>query len=78
MAEFARADGADSAEKVSLSIPWIVGAAVLCGVGLFLVLNAVIELAGGLTNWLWWVGILPLTLGFLMLLNPRAGPQGPH
>ena len=78
MAEFGKPDGVGSATGDTLSIPWVVGAAVLCGAGLFLVINAVIELAGGLTNWLWWVGIAPLTLGFLMLLNPRAGPQGPR
>jgi predicted cobalt transporter CbtA len=78
VSEFASADEGGVAERNSLSIPWVVAAALLCGIGLFLVLNAVILLAGGLMSWLWWIGILPAVVGFTMLLNPRAGSQGPH
>lgn len=78
MSEFAKADGGASTKENTLSIPWVVCAAILCGAGLFLVFNALILLAGGLTNWIWWIGVVPATLGFLMLLNPRAGSQGPR
>ena len=78
MSEFAKASGASVEEKNTLSIPWVIVAALLCGVGMFLVTGAVIRLAGGLVNWSWWVGIVPAVLGFLMLLNPRAGSQGAH
>lgn len=78
MSEFAGTSKVDSEERSTLSIPWVIGAALLCGVGMFLVTGALIRLAGGLTDWTWWIGILPATAGFLMLLNPRAGPQGPH
>ena len=78
MSEYAKA-GEDAEEAHNtLSIPWVVLAAILCGVGLFLVTGAVIRLAGGLVNWAWWIGILPATVGFLMLMSPRAGSQGPH
>lgn len=65
-------------QKNSLSIAWVVVAALLCGIGMFLVTGALIRLAGGLVDWSWWIGIMPATSGFLMLLNPRAGSQGPH
>ncbi|HLY76501.1 MAG TPA: hypothetical protein VKT21_01290 [Thermoplasmata archaeon] len=78
MGDFARAESRASEEKNTLSIPWVICAAVLCGVGMFLVTGALIRLAGGLTDWSWWIGVVPATVGFFMLLNPRAGSQGRH
>ncbi len=78
MTGYARPHPTPSGEesRASPSITWIVAAALLCGVGLFTVLYAVIQIAGGLVDWVWWIGAMPLVLGFFMLLNPRAGPQG--
>lgn len=78
MSEFAKADAAESREKNTLSIPWVLGAAILCGVGVFLVTGALVRLAGGIDDWSWWIGIAPAALGFFMFLSPRAGSQGPH
>jgi len=78
VSEYAKPPTGTPSHTNTLSVPWVIGAAVLCGVGLFLVLNALILLAGGLTNWLYWIGVVPMTLGFFMLLNPRAGSQGSH
>ena len=78
VSEFAKREAGAQGEKNSLSIPWVICAAVLCGAGMFLVTGAVIRLAGGLDDWSWWIGILPAALGFFMLMNPRAGSQGPH
>jgi hypothetical protein len=78
VSEFAKAGEGPSEEHNTLSIPWVILAALLCGVGMFLVTGALIRLAGGLTDWAWWIGVIPATLGFLMLIHPRAGSQGPH
>lgn len=78
MSEFAKVASEAPEEKNTLSIPWVVTAALLCGIGMFLVTGALIRLAGGLTNWAWWIGILPAAIGFFMLMHPRAGSQGLH
>ncbi|MGC2289867.1 MAG: hypothetical protein WA688_08440 [Thermoplasmata archaeon] len=78
MSDFAKADTVAAEESNTLSIPWVICAAILCGVGMFLVTGALIRLAGGLDDWSWWIGIAPAALGFFMLINPRAGSQGPH
>ncbi len=78
VSEFVKHDSSAAEERNTLSIPWVVCAAILCGVGVFLVTGAVIRFAGGLDDWSWWIGVLPTVLGFLMLVNPRAGSQGPH
>lgn len=76
--EVAKVVGEPVEEKNTLSIPWVVAAAILCGVGIFLVSGAVIRLAGGSTDWTWWIGVVPTVIGFMMLMSPRAGSQGPH
>jgi hypothetical protein len=78
VSEYAEPKSGTSEEKNTLSIPWVLCAAILCGVGVFLVTGALIRFAGGLDDWSWWIGIVPAVLGFLMLANPRAGSQGPH
>jgi hypothetical protein len=78
VSEFAKPESGAAEEKNTLSIPWVICAAILCGVGVFLVTGALIRLAGGLDDWSWWIGIAPAVLGFFMLMNPRAGSQGPH
>lgn len=78
MSEFAKAGAETQEERNTLSIPWVILAAILCGVGVFLVTGALVRLAGGLVDWAWWIGVLPATVGFFMLMSPRAGSQGPH
>lgn len=78
MSEYVRAPEEAAEAHNTLSVPWVILAAILCGVGIFLVTGALIRLAGGLVDWAWWIGILPAAVGFLMLMNPRAGSQGPH
>ena len=76
--DFAEAPAGATEPRNTLSIPWVTCAAILCGVGVFLVTGALVRLAGGLMDWAWWIGIVPAVLGFLMLMSPRAGSQGPH
>jgi len=78
VSEFAKAEGASREERNTLSIPWVICAAILCGVGVFLLTGALIRFAGGLNDWSWWIGVVPAALGFFMLASPRAGSQGPH
>ena len=78
VSEFAKSETGAAESRNTLSIPWVVCAAILCGVGVFLVTGALIRFAGGLDDWTWWIGIAPTVVGFLMLANPRAGSQGPH
>ena len=78
VSEFAKHDTGAPEERNTLSIPWVVCAAILCGVGVFLLTGALIRFAGGIVDTTWWIGIAPAVIGFLMLANPRAGSQGPH
>jgi hypothetical protein len=78
VSEYAKAEGEAPEESNTISVPWVICAAILCGVGVFLVTGALVRLAGGLVDWTWWIGIAPAALGFFMLLSPRAGSQGPH
>jgi hypothetical protein len=70
-----RESARDGREAGRLSLGWVILAALLCGGGLFATLYAVILMAGGLVAWAWWLGVIPLVLGFAMLLNPRSGPE---
>lgn len=54
----------------TISIPWIVLSAVLCGVGLGAL--AYWFLTG---NWIYFAGVAPVIVGALMFLSPRAGPD---
>jgi hypothetical protein len=53
----------------TLSVPWLVVAAVLIGLGLFALFVWVIDYS----QWIWFGGIAPLVIGALMLFNKRAG-----
>jgi membrane-bound ClpP family serine protease len=52
----------------SISIPFVVLAAILIGAGLLLLFTWLVTF-----SWLWFVGVLPVTLGTLMLFDRRAG-----
>ncbi len=58
----------DPSAARTISIPWVVLAALLCGLGLFTV--AYWLLTG---NWLYFAGLLALIAGALMLFHPRSG-----
>ena len=52
-----------------ISVPWVVLASLLCGLGLYLVLGLWL-----LTfQWIYFTGIIPMIVGGLMFLNERAG-----
>jgi hypothetical protein len=78
VSEFANAEGATKKETDRISIPWVVCAAILCGVGVFFMTGALVRFAGGVVDTTWWLGIVPAVLGFMMLTNRRAGSNGPH
>jgi hypothetical protein len=78
VSEFAEPKDATREDENSLSIPWVVLAAILCGVGVFLITGAVVRFAGGVVDTSWWLGIIQTTGGFFMLTNRRAGSNGPH
>jgi hypothetical protein len=52
-----------------ISLPWVVLASLLCGLGLFLVLGLWLATF----EWIYFVGVIPVFLGGLMFLSPRAG-----
>ncbi len=54
--------------KRTISIPFLVAAALLIGGGLF-----TISLWLTYFNWWFFLGLLPLIVGALMLFNPRTG-----
>lgn len=51
-----------------ISIPWVVLAALLCGVGLLLVAVWLLTF-----SWIYFAGIVPVFVGALMFFNDRAG-----
>jgi len=53
----------------SISIPWVVAAAILSGVGVFLVLTWLITSF----DWIYFVGVVPAGAGALMFFDERAG-----
>ena len=54
----------------SVSIPYLLVAAVLIGAGLFSI--ALWFLTG---QWAWFVGVVAVVLGGFMLFSPRTGPD---
>ncbi|HTT14830.1 MAG TPA: hypothetical protein VMG81_03505 [Thermoplasmata archaeon] len=54
--------------KSPISIGWVIGAALLCGLGLFALAYWLITF-----SWLYFAGVIPVIVGALMLFNPRAG-----
>lgn len=51
-----------------ISVPWVVLASVLCGLGLLLVWMWLTTF-----QWVYFTGIIPVFVGGLMFLNDRAG-----
>lgn len=58
--------GAETAS--SLSIPWVIAAALLCGAGLFVMMYFILTF-----NPLYLLGVAPVVGGGLMLFDQRAG-----
>ncbi|MCI4369360.1 MAG: hypothetical protein L3K09_07360 [Thermoplasmata archaeon] len=52
----------------SISVPFVIAAAVLIGVGLFAMAAFLITF-----TWLYFLGILPVLAGALLLFDPRSG-----
>ncbi|MCI4364325.1 MAG: hypothetical protein L3K13_08560 [Thermoplasmata archaeon] len=52
----------------SISIPYVIGAALMMGLGLFLIASWVLTF-----NWIYFPGVALAALGFLMILHPLAG-----
>jgi hypothetical protein len=52
----------------SISIPWVIGAALLCGAGLFVMMFFVLTF-----QLVYLVGVAPVVGGGLMLFDQRAG-----
>ena len=78
MSEFAKVGTETPEERNTLSVLWVITAAILCGIGMFLVTGALIRLAGGLVNWVWWIGILPGYGGVPhAVAPPRRLPRAP-
>jgi uncharacterized membrane protein len=70
MTESSQADGpAVSASEIA----FVVGAAVLIGIGLFVLMLWIVT-----NDWIWFAGVAPITIGGLMLFSPRAGPDRAH
>jgi|HubBroStandDraft_1064217.scaffolds.fasta_scaffold28026_3 hypothetical protein len=51
-----------------ISVPWVVLASVLCGVGLTLVWEWLTTF-----QWIWFSGVVLVFIGAMMFLNDRAG-----
>jgi hypothetical protein len=71
MAEYRTAEGhSATAAARSISVPYIVLAAVLCGVGLFGMAFWLVTF-----NWLDFASLIPLVLGAVMLFGRGSGPD---
>ena len=69
MSEFAGGEGTDpKVERVPISVPWVILAAVLCGLGILSLSYWLITF-----TWILFGGVVPLALGAYMLFSPRAG-----
>jgi hypothetical protein len=51
-----------------ISVPWVVVASVLCGLGLLLLWMWLTTF-----QWIWFSGVIPILVGGLMFFNDRAG-----
>jgi hypothetical protein len=71
----APARGAASADAGSISIPWVILASLVCGVGLWLIAFWLINLTGAASGWIYFLGVPVLIVGAIMFLNPRMGPD---
>jgi hypothetical protein len=54
--------------KSPISVPWVVLCAVLMGAGIWSMTYWLYTF-----SWIWFLGVVPCTIGVLMLLSPRAG-----
>jgi hypothetical protein len=71
MAESADAHGASSKSSAGeISIPWVVLASVLGGVGVGLISYWILT-----QNWLYFSGVVLVIVSCLMFLSPRMGPD---
>ncbi len=70
MTEYPHGDGAPTSSTGTLSIPFLVVAAVLCGVGLFGLSYWLLT-----QNWIAFASLLPLFLGAYMLFLRGTGPD---
>jgi uncharacterized membrane protein HdeD (DUF308 family) len=61
--------GASPPARNSISVPFVIVAAILAGVGLFLLLTWLITSF----DWVYFIGVAPLVAGALMLFDRRAG-----
>jgi len=71
MVEYHVAEGKRSeSEAGSLSIPFLVLAAVLCGAGIFGMAYWLVT-----QNWLYFASVIPVIVGALMLFTRGTGPD---
>lgn len=68
MAGFSSAAEARPRHRSTVSVPFLVLSAFLCGVGLFGMAYWLVTL-----NWAWFASLLPLVLGALMLFTRGTG-----
>jgi hypothetical protein len=57
----------------SISVPWVIASALLCGLGLWLIAYWLLNITGGPGGWIYFLGVPILIGGALMFLNPRMG-----
>jgi hypothetical protein len=71
MLEYGRPEGTPSENAAgSVSIPYLLLAALLCGVGLFGMAFWLVT-----QNWLYFASLIPLVLGAVMLFMRGTGPD---
>lgn len=68
MAEFSHAAGAHPRPNRTVSIPYLVLSALLCGIGLFGVAYWQVT-----QDWLYFAGLIPLVIGAIMLFTRGTG-----
>jgi UDP-N-acetylmuramyl pentapeptide phosphotransferase/UDP-N-acetylglucosamine-1-phosphate transferase len=51
-----------------INLPWVIGAAILCGIGLTLTFLWLIDF-----QWKWFPGVAISVVGFLLFFDRRAG-----
>jgi hypothetical protein len=69
MAEYASSPAGEAHHAVSpISVPWVVLASLVCGVGIFLVWFWLETF-----NWIFFPGIVAVIVGAMMFMSDRAG-----
>jgi hypothetical protein len=56
--------------KSPISVPFVIGAALLMGLGIFAMAIWLVTM-----DWLWFAGVVPATVGALMMFDRRAGAE---